>query len=83
MISSILSSIGGSVGRYFGGGILSTIGRYAGKLAGDYLEDKWFRRSELTHRFTNIHDSFYISMAKYGKPIPLTFERVQIPGQII
>ena len=83
MIGSILSSIGGSVGRYFGGGILSTIGRYAGKLAGDYLEDKWFRRSESTHRFTNIHDSFYISMAKYGKPIPLTFGRVQIPGQII
>ena len=38
MIGSILSSVGGSLGKYFGGGTLSTIGRYTGRLAGDYLE---------------------------------------------
>ncbi len=83
MIGSILSSVGGSIGKYFGGGILSTIGRYTGKLAGDYLERKWFQRNKSTHKFTNIHDSFHISMAGYGKPIPLIFGRMQIPGQII
>ncbi len=82
MIGSILSSVGGSLGKYFGGGILSTIGRYTGRLAGNYLEKKWFKRDKTTHRFTNAHDSFYISMAKYGKSIPLTFGRVQTPGQI-
>ena len=83
MIGSIVSSVGGSLGKYFGGGILSTIGRYTGRLAGDYLEKKWFKRDKTTHRFTNIHDSFHISMAKYGNPIPLTFGRVKTPGQII
>jgi len=83
MIGSLLSSVGGSIGKYLGGGILSSIGRYAGKLAGDYLEKKWFKRSTSSHRFTNVHDSFHISMAKYGTPIPLTFGRVQLPGQII
>ena len=83
MIGSLLSSVGGSIGKYLGGGILSTIGRYTGKLVGNYLEQKWFKRNKSTHRFTNVHDSFHISMAKYGKPIPLTFGRMQLPGQII
>jgi hypothetical protein len=83
MIGSILSKLGGSLGGALGGGILSTIGRYAGKLAGDYLEKKWFQRNKTTHKFTNAHDSFHIAMAKYGTPIPLTFGRTQLDGQII
>ena len=56
MIGSLLSSVGGSIGKYLGGGILSTIGRYTGKLVGNYLEQKWFKRNKSTHRFTNVHD---------------------------
>jgi hypothetical protein len=83
MIGSILSKLGGSLGRALGGGILSTIGRYAGNLAGDFLEKKWFKRNKTTHKFTNAHDSFRISMATYGSPIPLTFGRTQLDGRII
>jgi len=34
MLGSFLASIGGSIGKCFGGGILSTIGRYAGRMLG-------------------------------------------------
>ena len=83
MLGSILASIGGSVGKYFGGGILSTIGRYAGRLAGNYLENKSFHRTQTIHRFTNVKDSFHIAKAEYGRPIPLVFGRMRVPGQII
>ena len=42
MLGSFSSAIGGSIGKYIGGGILSSIGRYAGKYIGDFLERKWF-----------------------------------------
>ncbi|GAB4167813.1 MAG: hypothetical protein Tsb006_6680 [Rickettsiaceae bacterium] len=83
MLGSILSSIGGSIGQYFGGGILSSIGRYAGRYLGNHLDKQWLHRSKTTHKFTNIRDSFYISKAEYGRPIPLVFWRMKVPGQII
>ncbi len=83
MIGSFLSSIGGSLGKCFGGGILSTIGRYGGRMIGNYLEHKMFHRTNNTYRFTNIKDGFHISKAEYGTPIPLIFGRMRVPGQII
>ena len=83
MLGNILASVGGSIGKYFGGGILSTIGRYAGRMAGNYLENKSFHRTQTIHRFTNVKDSFHIAKAEYGRPIPLVFGRMRVPGQII
>ena len=83
MLGSILSSIGGSIGKYFGGGILSTIGRYAGKRIGNYLDKQWFSRSKTRVKFTNARDSFHIAKAEYGQSIPLVFGRMRVPGQII
>jgi hypothetical protein len=47
MLGSFFSSVGGSIGKYFGGGILSSIGRYAGRYIGDFLERKWFYNSTI------------------------------------
>jgi len=83
MLGSFLASIGGSIGKCFGGGILSTIGRYAGRMLGNYLEHRMLHRTSITHRFTNIKDGFYITRAEYGTPIPLIFGKMRVPGQII
>ncbi len=83
MFGSILANVGGSIGKYFGGGILSTLGRYGGRLLGNYLDNQWLHRTKTVHKFTNIKDSFSISTAKYGAPIPLVFGRMRVPGQII
>ncbi|MDP5083247.1 MAG: hypothetical protein NWP61_03275, partial [Rickettsiaceae bacterium] len=83
MLGSFLASIGGSIGKCFGGGILSTIGRYAGRRLGNYLEHKMLHRTNITHRFTNVKDGFYISKAEYGTAIPLIFGKMRVPGQII
>lgn len=83
MFGSLLASIGAGLGKYFGGGILSTIGRYGGRLLGNYLDNQWLHRKKTIHKFTNVKDSFSISIAKYGTPIPLIFGRMKVPGQII
>lgn len=83
MLGSIFSSLGASLGSYFGGGILSTIGKYAGNRLGSYLQKKWFQKKEYYTKFTNIKDSFTIAKAQYGQPIPLTFGNMRVPGQII
>lgn len=83
MLGSLLSKFGGAIGKNFGGGILSTIGRYAGNMLGNYLEDKALQHTESTHKFTNVKNGFCIITATYGTPIPLIFGRMRAPGQII
>lgn len=83
MLGNILSTVGGILGKRLGGGILSAIGRYAGRKLGDYLNKKWFMSKQSRTTYSNLRESFNLSMAEYGKPIPLIFGRVKIPGQII
>ncbi|MDG1436541.1 MAG: glycoside hydrolase TIM-barrel-like domain-containing protein [Rickettsiaceae bacterium] len=83
MLGSLFSKFGGAIGNGLGGGILSTIGRYGGKMLGDHLEDKALHRTESSYKFTNIKDGFRITKASYGSPIPLIFGRTRVTGQII
>ncbi|MGC0372020.1 MAG: hypothetical protein DGJ47_000724 [Rickettsiaceae bacterium] len=83
MLGQLLSGIGGAIGSYLGGGILSTVSKYAARRAGEYLNKKFFQRKKFFHKFTNVHDSFSIVKAEYGKPIPLVFGNMRVMGQII
>lgn len=83
MLGSIMANISSRIGGYLGGGILSTLGKYTGQIAGNYLEKKWFHRHKLNNKFTNLRDSFKITKAEYGTPIPLIFGKMRVPGQII
>ncbi|WP_341790673.1 host specificity protein [Rickettsia endosymbiont of Polydrusus tereticollis] len=82
MLGKIFSSLGGALGNAFGGGILSTIGRFAGKTFGDYL-DQLNHKPEEYHRFKNIKESFHLSAANYGEPIALVFGLARVNGKII
>ncbi|WP_341750730.1 glycoside hydrolase TIM-barrel-like domain-containing protein [Candidatus Tisiphia endosymbiont of Sialis lutaria] len=82
MFGQILGNIGSSIGGVFGGGILSTIGRFAGKALGDYLEYLNHEPEEYYH-FKNIRESFVLSKAVYGHPIALVFGTARINGKII
>ncbi len=82
MFSQILGSIGSSIGGVFGGGILSTIGRFTGKALGDYLEHLNHEPEEYYH-FKNIRESFVLSKAVYGHPIALVFGTARVNGKII
>ena len=70
MLGSFFSAIGGSIGKYIGGGILSSIGRYAGKHIGDFLERKWFYKKEVFQKYASLKESFTLSTATLGSPIP-------------
>lgn len=83
MLGNIIAGLGSKIGGYLGGGILSTLGKYAGRMAGSYLEKKWFSRTKTSHKFVNLRDSFHIVKAEYGKPIPLLWGKMRLPGQII
>lgn len=82
MFGQILGNIGSSIGGVLGGGILSTIGRFAGKALGDYLEYLNHEPEEYYH-FKNIRESFVLSKAVYGHPIALVFGTARINGKII
>ena len=69
MLGQFLSNIGGSIGKYFGGGILSTIGRYAGRMAGNYLEKKWQRKA-VFQKYTNLKDGFELQVATQQTQTP-------------
>jgi GTA TIM-barrel-like domain/Putative phage tail protein len=83
MLGQIFGAIGGFLGKeFFGGGILSSIGRFAGKALGDYLEKQDYEPEEFFN-FKNVRDSFGIAVASYGTSIPLVFGSVRIDGKII
>ena len=82
MFGQIFSGIGSAIGGIFGGGIFSTIGRFTGRLLGNYLERLDYELEEY-HSFKNIRDSFHLSAAIYGTAIPLVFGSVKVNGKII
>ncbi|WP_316353930.1 baseplate megatron protein TIM-barrel domain-containing protein [Candidatus Trichorickettsia mobilis] len=82
MFGKIFSILGGAIGSSFGGGILSTIGRFAGNMLGTYLEQSQHKVEE-HHRFKNVKDSFALSRAMYGEVIPLIFGTARVGGKII
>lgn len=88
MFGQLFSAVGSAIGGSFGGGILSTIGRYAGKLLGDYIDDIDYEPPpppEPKEYFSlkNVKESFNLSLASYGTPIPLIFGTVRLEGKII
>ncbi|MFY9589569.1 baseplate megatron protein TIM-barrel domain-containing protein [Rickettsia endosymbiont of Halotydeus destructor] len=82
MLGKIFGSLGGALGKSIGGGIFSTIGRFAGKTFGDYL-DQLNHKPEEYHQYKNIRESFHLSTAHYGEPIPLIFGLARVNGKII
>jgi len=82
MFSRLFSKFGGQLGKIYGGGILTTIGRYAGRMLGSYLDHINHEPDEY-YKFNNIKDSFSISTAAFGQPIPLIFGRARVNGKII
>ncbi len=83
MFGAFFSSLAGSIGNYLGGGILSSIGRYAGKYIGNFLERKWFYKKEVFEKYANLKESFSLAMASPGSPIALVFGKVRVTGKII
>jgi hypothetical protein len=83
MFGKIFAHLGTIAGKYFGSGILSSIGRYAGGYFGDLLEEKLLEDSITTQKFTNIRDSFHCTTAKYGETIPLLWGKGCVAGKII
>lgn len=82
MLGQILSTISGQVGNYFGGGIMSTIGRSAGQWLGNYLTKIKLKPNE-HYGVKNLHDSFHLNVARYGDVIPLIFGSSKVQGKII
>lgn len=58
MLGQIFSTLGGMLGAHFGGGILSTVGRFAGSRLGTYLEQSMEEPEEF-YRFHRHLDKLY------------------------
>lgn len=82
MLGQIFSTLGGMLGGHFGGGILSTVGRFAGSRLGTYLEQS-IEEPEEFYRFHRHLDKLYLESSAAGHPIPLAFGRVKLSGHMI
>ena len=82
MLGQVFSTMGGVFGNLMGGGMISTIMRFAGRSLGNYLERSSYDPDEYYH--TKYHlDNLYINTSTKGKPIPLVFGKARVPGNII
>ncbi|AFC71440.1 hypothetical protein [Rickettsia australis] len=82
MFRSFFSSLGGGIGNAFGGGIFSSVGRFAGKMPGEYLDQ--LNHKPIEHdNIKNFKESFKYVTANYGAAIPLIFSTARVNGKII
>jgi hypothetical protein len=81
MLGSIFGTIGSLVGNLFGGGVLSSAGRFLGKWIGESLEND----DELEEHFTigRVRDKLYPISFANGNTIPLVFGTCRVEGQLI
>lgn len=82
MFEQIFSTIGGFIGKNFGGRISSTIGKMTGKNLGKYLDHDMFEPAEYQH-YSKILDNLYISASTRGNIIPIVFYNSKVSGSII
>ena len=82
MLGQIFSQLGGMLGKELGGGILSTIGRFAGSRLGSYLEQSMQKPEEFYRHHRHL-DKLYLESDAAGRTIPLVFGRVKLPGHMI
>jgi hypothetical protein len=82
MFSSILGSLGSMFGKMFGGGLLSTVGRFMGSWIGSLLDEKDEEEIEYYKVGSQI-DNFYPISYACGLSIPLVFGRARVYGQLI
>lgn len=82
MLGKFFAQFGSTVGSALGGGILSTIGRFAGRWLGNYLERSMLDPDE-HYSISNLKDKFYLQKAAFGEVIPLIFGTSKVKGRII
>ncbi|MDX1924581.1 MAG: glycoside hydrolase TIM-barrel-like domain-containing protein [Rickettsiaceae bacterium] len=81
MLSTLLGNVGSSVGSFFGGGMLSSAGRYLGNWIGDELENDYEERQFF--RIGKYKDNLYPISSIEGRPIPLIYGKGRVDGQLI
>lgn len=82
MLGSIFASLGGFIGKFFGGGIFSSTGRFIGKWLGDSLE----REDEEViqhYKIAKVKDNLFPISNSNGIPIPLIFGKGRVLGAMI
>lgn len=82
MFSSIFSNFGGLFGKFLGGGVYSTVGRFVGKWIGSELDALEETQSEFYKIGRSKDNLNNISFAS-GKNIPLVFGKSRVNGQLI
>lgn len=82
MFGNGLGQIGAAIGKSFGGGIFTTIGRFAGNWLGSVLcgEDEIIREY---FRVGRTIDNSFPSSDIYGMPIPKIYGKFRVSGRLI
>lgn len=83
MFSSFFSAFGGAVGKFLGGGILSSTSRFIGRWFGEILDDLESDDPSEYYLIGRTNDRLFPISEAEGKPIPLVFGKTRVEGQLI
>ncbi len=82
MLGQVFAAFGGLLGKMAGGGIISTVLKFAGKMLGNYLAQKSYNPTEYNH-YGNIIDNITVVSDTNGQVMPLVFGKMRIDARII
>ncbi|MES2215220.1 MAG: glycoside hydrolase TIM-barrel-like domain-containing protein [Pseudomonadota bacterium] len=82
MLGQIFSALGGALGDACGGGMFSTIGRFAGRSLGNYIEQSNIQAEEY-YRHRRHLDNLYIEATTEGRVIPIIYGYAKVQGHMI
>lgn len=83
MLGKFIGMLGGAIGKELGGGIFTSIGRYAGGLLGTYLENHFDKGNDFYRVKGNLLNDFYVHSYIYGNYIPQIYGKGRVAGSII
>lgn len=82
MLGKIFGSFGGLIGNMFGGGVISTTFKFAGRYLGNYITESSYSLDE-TYSFSNHLDDISTQPSNFPYIIPIIFGKARIRGRII
>lgn len=83
MLGQIFAALGSHIGSFFGNSALTSLGRFAGKSLGNYLDRKWSHKKEYRSSYEIGKENFTFQLTKEGDAIALIFGKAKVQGSLI
>ncbi|MFK7793295.1 MAG: glycoside hydrolase TIM-barrel-like domain-containing protein, partial [Devosiaceae bacterium] len=83
MATLVLGAVGSALGGTLGGGVGAILGKAAGSFLGNAIDHHLFGQTVTSHQEGNRLKNLDVQTSTEGAPMPLTFGKVRLAGQVI